>query len=347
MRVAMDGIVYGNNFSGGIARYWTEVLRAIIRLELPIHLDLVVPPAAHWPEGLPCRTSGRLLTSLAVARSDVFHTSYYTRWPRLKCPSVVTAYDFIDASFPLLHPNGEEFVEWQFDAIRKASAVITISKTTRDLAMELSGIDPARVFVAYPAVAEPFSMLLPEEEEIRRFRKEQTGGAPYLVHIGNRRNYKNFRTILKAFCQAAPSMDRHLLILGGRQPLAEDETHWVFSARLQDRIHFQPWVDDAMLRHAYAGADALVSASLMEGFGIPVIEALACGTGLILSDIPVYREIAEGHATFIEAANVEAWEQAMKEEIHVHPSWRDEVLNQYTWEATARVHMEAYKSVLK
>lgn len=346
MRVAMDGIVYKDNFSGGIARYWTEVLRAIIRLELPIHLDLVVPPGAHWPEGVPCRTSGRRLTSLAVARADVFHTSYYTSWPRLKCPSVVTAYDFIDASFPLLRPNDEGFVERQFDAIRKASAVITISKSTRDLAMELSGIDPARVFVAYPAVAEPFSMLLPEEEEIRRFRKEQTGGAPYLVHIGNRRNYKNFRTILKAFCQAAPSMDRHLLILGGRQPFAEDEAHWVFSARLQDRIHFPTRVDDAMLRLAYAGADAMVSASLMEGFGIPVIEALACGTGLILSDTPVYREIAADRALFVEAADVETWKEAMKAEIHIQPSWREEVLKKYTWEAAARVHLDAYESVL-
>ena len=347
MRIVVDGIIYGRKPGGGIARYWTELLATLSLRENSVQLDVVVPPGAKGPPGVKCRTSGRLSTSMAAARSDIFHTSYYTRWPRLKQPSVVTAYDFIDASFPLFQPNGTGFVEWQLDSIRRASAIIAISRETRELTLKQAGVDPARVFVAYPAVNIPFSLTLPGEEEIRVFRQKHTGGAPYFLHLGVRRNYKNFRTVLKAFCRAAPSMDRHLLVIGDEYPFASDELDWVVAAGLLDRIHYYPRIDDAMLRFAYAGADAMVSASLMEGFGIPVIEALACGTGLILSDIPVYREIAEDRATFVETANVDAWEQAMKSEIRLQPSWREEVLKQYTWEAAARVHMEAYKSVLK
>lgn len=346
MRIVVDGIIYGKNSEGGIARYWTEVMRILPGLGGSLCLDVVVPPGANCPADVPCRTSGRLSTLLTAARADIFHTTYYTRWLRVKCPSVVTAYDYIDASFQLLQPNGPGFVERQMESIRRASAVITISHASRDLTVELAGVDPARVFVAYPGVASSFSMPLPREEEIREFRQKYTGGAPYLVHVGKRTNYKNFRTILRAFCRAAPSMDRHLLVLGGGHSFADDELELVVSARLHDRVHFYRRADDAMLRLAYAGADAMVHASLMEGFGISVIEALACGTGLILSDIQAYREIAGAHAIFVEAVDVDAWAQAMREEARVSPSWREEILRQYTWEAAARTHVKAYESVI-
>ena len=346
MRVVVDGSVYGRNAEGGIARYWTEVMKAMTRLDSSLGLEVVVPPRAHRPEGVSCRTIGSLGAYASALRADLFHSTYYTRWPRLKCPSVVTAYDFIDASFPLLRPNGDGFVERQLDAIRRASGVIAISESTRALVMEWSGMDSSKIHVAYPAVAAPFAQPLPDAEEIRSFRAAQTGGAPYLLHVGARRNYKNFRTLLKAFCRSASHTDRHLLILGGKHPLAEDELDWVCSARLLNRVHMSSRVDDATLRLAYAGADAMVHASRMEGFGIPVIEALACGTGLILSDIPVYREIAEGRALFVEADDVEAWEEALKANIRIQPVWRDEIVKQYAWEKAAQVHMDAYKSIL-
>ena len=346
IRVSIDGHVFGMAPGGGIARYWTEVIRAASRLRLPVRFDVAVSPTARRPEGVPCRTIGSLSSYWAAARADLFHTTYYTGWPRMKCPSVATVYDFVDASFPLLRPNGEGFVGRQMDALKRAAAVVAISKSTRDLAVRLAGVDPARIFVAYPAVAAPFTQPVPAADEIRRFRVEHTGGAPYLVHVGNRKNYKNFRTILKAYCRAAPFTDRHLLVMGGQQPFGEDELDWIFSAGLQDRIHYSPQVDDVALRLAYAGADALVHSSRMEGFGIPVIEALACGTGLILSDIPVYREIAEGYATFVEVDNLEAWVQALQAPVAVQPAWREEVLRRYTWDEAARTHVRAYESAL-
>lgn len=346
MRVVIDGIIYGLYHSGGIARYWTELLTTFKRLETTIQTDLILPRKAPRPAGIPGLTAGSLQASLAVLRANIFHTSYYTRWPRVKSPVVVTAYDFIDASFPLFQANKAGFVDQQLDAIKRAEAVITISKTSRSLALDLTGIDPSRVFVAYPAVASPFSLPPPIPEEINEFRQTHTKGAPYLVHVGERGKYKNFSTILKAFCLAAPDTDRHLLILGGGHSLTTDELDCVISKNLLNRVHFYPEVDDMLLRMAYAGADALIHASIMEGFGIPVIEALACGTGLILSDIPVYREIADNRALFVDSTNFEAWEYALKSIVPVKPSWREDILLQYTWEATAQVHLNAYASVL-
>ncbi len=346
IRACIDGYIFGMAPGGGIARYWTEVIRASAELELPIQFDVVVAPGIRRLKGISFRMHRSFFAYWAAFRADIFHSTYYTRWPRIRCSEVTTVYDFVDASFPLLHPNREGFVERQFASLRQAAVVIAISKSTRDLAVKLAGIDPARVFVAYPAVAESFAQPVPSVDEIRRFCAEHTGGAPYLVHVGNRKNYKNFRMILKAYCRAVPGTDRHLLVLGGQQSFGEEEVDWIFSAHLQDRIHFLPQVDDATLRLAYAGADALVHASRMEGFGIPVIEALACGTGLILSDIPVYREIAEGYASFVEVDNLEAWVRALQAPVAVQPAWREEVLRRYTWDEAARIHVQAYESAL-
>lgn len=342
IRVVIDGIVYGKSSSEGISRYWTEVLRAFERSDIPVRCDLVVPQNVRPLKEIRCHREGTIGAYWAAWRADLFHSTYYTRWPRLKCPSVATAYDFIDASFPEYHPNGAGFVERQYDVLRRAAAVIAISKSTRDLAVELAGIDTDRIFVAYPAVAEPFSLPPPGGDEIQRFRREHTGGAPYLVHVGRRRIYKNFLTILKAFVASARDTDRHLLVVGGPPDWTAEESEALDGGTAAARIHLIPKASDDFLRLAYAGADALVHASRMEGFGIPVIEALACGTSLILSDIPVYREIAEGMAVFVAPLDVEAWTQAIRTPQFVQPKWREEVRRRYAWEGAARMHRTAY-----
>jgi hypothetical protein len=88
---------------------------------------------------------------------------------------------------------------------------------TRDLTLKLTGINPCNVFLAYPGVSDPFVQARPDEAEIRSFRDAETGGAPYLLHVGGCENYKNFRTILKAFCRIATKSERHLLIVGRAQ----------------------------------------------------------------------------------------------------------------------------------
>lgn len=347
IRVSTDGLIFKMVPNGGIARYWLEVFKAMSHLKHPVQFNVASPKGALQPSDVQCFTSGSLASYWAAWRADIFHSTYYTQWPRMSCPSVATVYDFIDASFPQLRPRGATLVKRQMESIRHASAVVAISETTRDLTLKLTGINPSDIFLAYPGVSTPFTQARPEAAEIRKFRDAETGGAPYLLHVGGCENYKNFRTILKAFCRIATKTDRHLVVVGRGQLLAADEIDWIVASRAMERIHFKLHVDDATLRLAYAGADAMVHASLMEGFGIPVIEALACGTGLILSDIPVYREIAGGMATFVDAVDVEAWAQALQAPVDVQSTWRDEVLKRYTWDAAALAHLKAYEHALK
>ncbi|MDD5708418.1 MAG: glycosyltransferase family 1 protein, partial [Kiritimatiellae bacterium] len=325
IRVVVDGTIFAARPQGGISRYWCEVLRSLARRQDQVRVAVVAPDTAAPRPELSFLRSGSLRARWSAYMADIFHSTHYTRWPRFKRPTVVTAYDFIDAEFPHLHPNGVGFVERQMGELRRAAAVIAISKATADLAIKRANVNPDRLVVAYPAVSEPFARPLPTGAEREAFRARQTGGSPYLVHVGDRGNYKNFGTLLRAFVLAVDKTDRHLVAVGGAS-LRPDEAALLSEPGIAGRVHFVASADDAWLRLAYAAADAMVHASRMEGFGIPVIEALACGTGLILSDIPVYREIAEGRALFVAADDVENWAAAISTAVPVRPEWRDAIL---------------------
>jgi glycosyltransferase involved in cell wall biosynthesis len=347
IRVIIDGCVYQRNPRGGIARYWTETLTALERRREQVRCDVVVGGQARREGGKPSLADGSLRARLTAWRSDIFHSTYYTTWPRLRKPSVVTVYDLIDAELPRWHPNGQGFVARQLGVVREAAAVIAISQSTRALVRQWAGVEDARLFVAPPAVAPTFAGALPARAEIAAFRQRQTGGAPYLLHVGRRGNYKNAFAILQSFGQAAARCDRHLLFIGGSPAFSPAESAAIAAARVAERVHLVSQAGDDLLRLAYAGADAYVSASLMEGFGLPVIEAQACGTGLLLSDIPAYREIAPERAVFVAPTDIDAWAAAMASEIAVEPHWRADVLRRYTWEATAQAHVAAYAHAIR
>lgn len=349
MRVIVDGIIFDLKGKGGIARYFSETLEAIRRIDPSIRLEVIVPPGTKGPRSLKCRQNGRLATSFVVSRGDIFHSSYYTRWPRLNIPAITTVYDFIDASFPLLRPNGIGFVQHQIDALQRSTALIAISKCTKELICQFADVDPSKVYLAYPGVSSPFSGPRPDEKNIEKFVLSTTGGIPYYLHVGARGNYKNFRTILKAYSIAAQAKltERHLVLIGGESTLASDEIDIVVSAGVIDRVHLLHGVTDETLHLAYTGADATVSASLMEGFGIPVVESLSCGTGLILSDIPVYREIAEEYAIFLPANNVDDWVSALIGNAPlVKAGCRDSIINTFSWNISAHTHLDVYSKII-
>lgn len=347
IRVIVDGVIFARQPCGGIARYWAETLAALARLRAPVRCAVVVGGAARRERDPSWLADGSFRAVFTAWRSHLFHSTYYTSWPRLRRPSVVTVYDLIDAELPRWHPNGQGFVARQLGVIREAAAVIAISQSTRALVRQWAGVEDARLFVAPPAVAPPFAAAPPARAEIAAFRQSQTGGAPFLLHVGRRGNYKNALTILQAFGQTAAHCDRHLLLMGGSPDFSPAESAAIAAGRLERRVHLLTPAGDDLLRLAYAGADAYVSASLMEGFGLPVIEAQACGAGLLLSDIPAYREIAPGEAVFVAPTDVDAWAAAMAADIAVAPHWREEVLRRYTWDATAKAHAAAYACAMR
>lgn len=191
--------------------------------------------------------------------------------------------------------------------------MIAISETTKKDVLRFTGVPEERIQVMYPRLAPVFCGAPPEAGMCRRTREKLTGGAPFWLWVGPRQYYKNFRTCWEAFLRHASDHSSHLVLVGGDSPrLGAQEQAEVIQNRIWDRVHILTHVPDEQLHRLYATALGLLQSSLWEGFGLPAAEALASGGALLLSELPVFHEIAGNSAVYLPPTDADAWAAAMQ-----------------------------------
>lgn len=209
-----------------------------------------------------------------------------------------------------------------------AAAVLTVSDYSKQRIARWSGIDPEKIFNVGNGVDGVFSHTGQHYQHCR----------PYFLCVGNRKAHKNETRTLKAFAKISTRHECDLLFNGSASP---ELTHLIATEGLRGRVHFLGGLTDAELAAAYRGATALVFASLYEGFGLPVIEANACGTPVITSRVCSLPEVAGDAALLVDPCDVDAIASAL-ERILVEPELtmllRSSGLfnaRRFSWDATA------------
>lgn len=208
-------------------------------------------------------------------------------------PSVVTIHDLILHRYP---NSASLFKRLAYrvlirHAIQKARAVIAISSFVGKEIAEMYGPAAlAKTSVILNGVEKRFTSA--SEEDIARVKQAHNITRPYFLYIGNAKQHKNVRALVEGYAKSGVRDADLLLVTGGSEAAALEP--------LPDGCRFVRTVSDADLPALYSGARAFVTASLYEGFCLPVAEALACGTPVIASDRSAIPEIASGHALLIE-----------------------------------------------
>ena len=204
---------------------------------------------------------------------------------------VVTVHDVV----PLDHPEwlDARFARWyRFmlpRLVRRARHVIAISGFTRDRLIATTGLAGDRISVVHNGIGSAFTPA--SEEDIECMRADLgLGDAPYLLSLGSHEPRKNLECLVEAWKRALPGLpDDLVLVIAGETGRAS-----VFgkmrAIQRNDRVIPLGRVDDERLPALYSGADWFVYLSRYEGFGLPPLEAMACGTPALVSDIPVFRE---------------------------------------------------------
>lgn len=184
-------------------------------------------------------------------------------------------------------------------AIRRAGHVIVVSRQTFDDCVEFLSVAPEGMTVVHNGVDESF--FDPREEEARRFR-ERFGLDDHfvLLHVGHVGFYKNIENVIRALSIAVHEKGLDAVLLKGGHRLDDSQRELARSRRIADRILEIGEVAASELPALYAAADALVFPSMHEGFGLPVLEAMACGAPVIASDIDVFHEVAGEAALFVD-----------------------------------------------
>lgn len=198
------------------------------------------------------------------------------------CPNVVTVYDLSFIYFPDRFPAWQRFYlrSQTGRSCRQSRRVITISESSRQDVHRFFGVPLSRIDVVQPGVDDVYRPL--PAADIANFCRRK-GLGHFVLHIGTLQPRKNIPVLLEAFARLTnPALQ--LVLVGGKGWLFEEIFKRVETLGLQDRVHFTGYVPDDELPLWYNAAALLVFPSVYEGFGMPVVEAMACGTPVIAAD---------------------------------------------------------------
>lgn len=244
---------------------------------------------------------------VARLRPDVYHSPNYILPLALNRPSVVTIHDlaYLDRSIHRLRSH-LYISRLGALAVRKATRVICVSAYTRDQLLRIYPAAEAKVRVVGEGIDERFHPAGPDEVEAVRRRHGLE--RPYLLFVGTVEPRKNLARLIQAFGHAVrrSGLPHELVLAGGRGwKDAAIYDAWGASA-VKDRIRFLGYVADGDLPPLYSGAEVLCYPSLEEGFGLPPLEAMACGTPVLTSDRSALPEVTGEAALLVDPLDEEA-----------------------------------------
>jgi glycosyltransferase involved in cell wall biosynthesis len=285
-------------------------------------------------------------------RPDLVHYTNYLAPVRSAVPYVVTVHDMSVSLMPHFHTLKKRLLTSRLVPLvaRRAARVITPSESTRRDVVRLMGLDPSRVIAVPQAPAPEFQPLPPDPA-----RLEALGiRSPYLLYVGTLEPRKNLVRALRAFARVAPGLpDLQFVLVGQRGWKYARIVAEAARPDLSGRVTLLGYVAEANLPALYANATAFLYPSLYEGFGMPVVEAMASGVPVLTSRSSSLTEIAEGAAVLVDPLDEIAIADgivALATDDALRATLRTRGLERaasFTWERTARETAQAYREALE
>jgi glycosyltransferase involved in cell wall biosynthesis len=315
--------------------------------------EFVVSPAPS--KNKPARVAAELTWLPWRARRDrveLLHSLGTTSPPWCPVPSVVTVLDVIYHHFPETFPRAAQLgLRLVVPAgAKRAQRVLAISEAGKRETAETLGIDPGRITAIHLGFG--FGGEQPQvtaEAELRD--RYGLGDAPFVLTVSSALRHKNLDRLLQAFARLGGT-DARLVVVGhaGRDQEALRERAGALG--IGDRVVFTGWVEDPDLEGFYAAADVFVYPTLMEGFGMPVLEAMRREVPVACSNLSALPEIAGDAAEFFDPYDVESIAAALRTVLE-SPERRAELVGRgreqcrrFSWEETARQTLAVYREVL-
>ena len=360
----------------GIGRYTRGLVDALARLEsshrftlfvlgrsaasrlpadLPSNFRLrVVPLSDRWATVLWYRLNLPLPVELLAGRADLFHGPSFTLPPTCS-PSLLTVHDLSFLRYPPgAHPP---LLAWLSQAVprslRRASHVLADSHNTRTDLIELMRVPAERITVIGAGVDENFHPVR-DAARLTDVRKRYRLPERFTLGISTLEPRKNFNGLIAAFNQLAARPVHaalHLVIAGGKGWNYEPIFAAAEASPFRARIHFPGFVSDEDLPSLYSLARLFAFPSHYEGFGIPVLEAMACGTPVVCANNSSLPEVAGDAALLVNATDVATLAGAM-DRVLVDVSLREAMIarafqqvKQFTWEAAAHRLLRVYEAI--
>jgi glycosyltransferase involved in cell wall biosynthesis len=367
---------------GGIGRYTRNLIRALAELDVENQYTLFVAGGwgkgdglGTWPASFRIRSvplSDRWLHILwqrlrlpvpiqvITGTLDLFHSPDFVLPPTGRTQAILTVHDLSFLRVPQFFvPGFREYLEEAVSrAVRRAVHILADSESTRRDLIELMAVEPERVTVLYPGVESRFCPL-EDIEVLTEVRDRYRLPDRFILGLSTLQPRKNFDGLIEAFHRLLAGKadepeisDLHLVIVGGKGWMYEETLASVERAGLGERVHFPGFVVDEDLPAVYGLAIAFAFPSWYEGFGLPVLEAMACGTPVVAADNSSLPEVVGEAGLMVDAGDVDALsralgclltDEALRERLI--PAGLEQA-GRFTWREAAQQLLRVYESFL-
>ena len=370
MRIGMD-ITPATARPTGVGEYVLHTLQHLLPLlsggdrvlgwSTGLHFPVSIPVGAsccHLP--VPTRAAYALWRRFPRPRVDrilggvdVFHATNFFLPPTARAKRVLTIYDLAFlveprwASPKIVGPFSREVPRFA----READAVVTCSEHSRQDIIRLCRVSPERVHVAYGA---PDPMFVQQDRSAAQARMRAVLGwdTPFILYVGTLEPRKNLETLLRAFARIKDHHPHQLVLVGGMGWNMGHLWPLINELELSDRVSLPGYLPTRQdLVSAYSAAELFVLPSHYEGFGLPLVEGMACGCPAIASDASSLPEVGGDAARYFPALDAAALAETMNEVLG-NPALRKAMaekglaaVKQFSWDETARRILAVYRNL--
>lgn len=364
---------------GGIGRYTRELIRAVADQDRTNQYQLfsaklvAEPPVANplptapnfryraiqlnerWLYRFWYRARLPLPVQLATGKIDLFHSPDFVLPPVAgNIPTLLTVHDlsfvhFADVYVPSLVRYLNQVVPW---SVKRATHILADSEATKRDLMSIYGVSAEKVTTLYAGVSPHFQPVT-EAQQLRQMRqKYDLGNAPYILSVGTVQPRKNYQMLIRAFAPIAQQFPYNLAIAGGKGWLFDDILAEIEAQGLTGRVRFLGFVDDADLPTLYSDAALFAMPSIYEGFGIPILEAMACGVPVVVSNASCLPEVVGDAGILLSPDDQQGWTDALATLLQDAARCTQLVdmgarqRQQFTWRKSAEQLINLYKQLL-
>lgn len=306
-------------------RWWTRIWH---RLQIPLPAETLIGPV------------------------DLFHGPDFVLPPlRRRTRAIVTVHDLSFLHLPYcFEPALLAYLNSAVPrAVERADWVLADSESTRRDAIELLGVPEQQTSVLYPGV-EPRFQPIADQATLSRVRTQYQLPERFILSVGTVQPRKNYVRLVKAFTRLDVK-DVHLVIAGGKGWLYQDLLDQIAELGLHERVHLTGYVDDTDLPAIYNLAQVVAMPSLYEGFGIPIVEAMACGIPVVTADNSSLPEAAGNAGLLIDALDSDALADALSR-VLTDARLRTKMIQRgfaqarrFTWQRAAQTLYATYQQI--
>lgn len=284
------------------------------------------------------------------------HMQYFIPFVR-PCPVVATIHDISFEHFDDIFTKKEMFIQKKLIpyAARKSKKVLTVSEFSKKDICECYGCDPDKVVVTYNGKSSAFKKFELSEEQRNTLREKFGLPEEYILYVGNIQPRKNLKRLLQAYVKYAvqDKNAKPLVIVGKKAWMYDSIFEEIKQNHLEDRVYFTGYVEEVDLVRLYNDALFFIYPSIFEGFGLPVLEAMACGTPVITSDITSIPEVAGDACYMVNPFEVDEIYKALElfagnDELRQEYGRKGlEQAGKFDWKITAKQTEKVYKELCK